>query len=52
MTESEFRGVLDSIGIAAKLPTGQAWNLYQYYDRFEDVEDPLREVLMGVDRED
>jgi len=51
MTTAEFKAVFDALGVAFKLPTGQAWGFGEYVARFDDVEDPLRELLVGVDRD-
>lgn len=53
MTEAEFKAAFDALGIAAKLPTSQAWSTYQYLQKLDqgDIEDPLREFLVGADKD-
>jgi len=51
MTEAEFRAAFDALGVAFKLPTGQAWSFYEYMRDIDDVEDPIRELIVGVDKD-
>jgi hypothetical protein len=47
MTESQMRGLLDAVGVAAKLPTGQLWILYNWAARAaaDELESPAHELI-------
>lgn len=51
MTEAEFRALVNSLGITFKMPTGQALSLAEYIERFDEVDDPFRELIVGVEAE-
>ncbi len=47
MTESQMRGLMDAVGVAAKLPTGQLWILYNWAARAaeDELESPVHELI-------
>jgi len=51
MSEAEFKAAFDAFGIWKKIPTGQIWSTGEYVRNFDDVEDPIREFLVGMDKD-
>jgi hypothetical protein len=53
MTESQMRGLMDAVGVAAKLPTGQLWILYNWAARAaeDELESPVHELIYKARRE-
>ena len=47
MTEAEVKGLLNAAGFAAKLPAGQLWVLYKWFQGFNEgtLEEPIRELI-------
>lgn len=50
-SDSDWRAVRDVLGIIFKLPAGQYNATEKYIKEFDDVDDEIRELLVGVDRE-
>jgi hypothetical protein len=53
ITDAQMRGIMDTIGVTAKLPTGQLWILYNWLKRAEsdELENPLHELVYKARRE-
>jgi hypothetical protein len=49
MTWGDFKALVNAGGVAFKLPTGQALQFAEYFRDFDRVEDPIRELLVGLD---
>lgn len=47
MTEGQMRGLMDAVGVTAKLPTGQLWILYNWLARATEgeLENPVHELI-------
>ena len=47
LTDGEMKGLLNAAGFAAKLPAGQLWVLYKWFEGFKEgtLEEPVRELI-------
>ena len=47
MTDGQLRGLFDAVGVAARLPSGQLWIIYNWLNRAasDELESPIHELI-------